>query len=197
MSTPAGGRDHRQGRWFSWRATILGLPGRGEATDGDAMARIGTTGWLLGALLMGGMPDGQAASPAALTTADYERAARMLGDRTAPLVDGLVANSTWLDDGTAVYAYAEGGKTAWRRLDPATGASVAAFDAKALAEAINQAAGGKGRPVQPDRLPVAGIRLQDGALVVSTRRRPTMRARPSSATGTCGCATSPPARKPS
>ncbi|WP_271679922.1 S9 family peptidase [Thermomonas mangrovi] len=133
------------------------------------MARIGTTGWLLGALLMGGMPDGQAASPAALTTADYERAARMLGDRTAPLVDGLVANSTWLDDGTAVYAYAEGGKTAWRRLDPATGASVAAFDAKALAEAINQAAGGKGRPVQPDRLPVAGIRLQDGALVVSTR----------------------------
>ena len=133
------------------------------------MARIGTTGWLLGALLMGGMAEGQAGTPATVTTADYERAARMLGDRTAPLVDGAVSGVAWLDDGSAVYAQAEGGKTTWRRLDPATGNSVAAFDAKALAEAINQAADGKGRPVQPDRLPVAGIRLQDGALRVATR----------------------------
>lgn len=44
----------------------------------------GPRGGCWGALLMGGMPDGQAASPAAVTAADYERAARMLGDRTAP-----------------------------------------------------------------------------------------------------------------
>ena len=63
------------------------------------MARIGTTGWLLGALLMGGMAEGQASTPATVTTADYERAARMLGDRTAPLVDGAVSGVAWLDDG--------------------------------------------------------------------------------------------------
>ena len=56
--------------------------------------------WLLGALAVSGMGMGDAA--AQVTAADYERAAKMLGDRTAPLVDGGVRGVTWLDDGSVV-----------------------------------------------------------------------------------------------
>ena len=48
--------------------------------------------WLLGALAVSGMGMGDAA--AQVTAADYERAAKMLGDRTAPLVDGSVRGVT-------------------------------------------------------------------------------------------------------
>ena len=51
--------------------------------------------WLLGALAVSGMGMGDAA--AQVTAADYERAAKMLGDRTAPLVDGGVRGVTWLE----------------------------------------------------------------------------------------------------
>ena len=73
--------------------------------------------------------------PASVTKADYERAVMMLGDRTAPLVDGGVRGVTWLDDGSVVYGKSNAGKTEWMRFDPATGASVPAIDQKALAEA--------------------------------------------------------------
>ena len=67
--------------------------------------------WLLGALAVSGMGMGDAA--AQVTAADYERAAKMLGDRTAPLVDGGVRGVAWLDDGSVVYGASAGGKTAW------------------------------------------------------------------------------------
>ena len=78
--------------------------------------------WLLGALAVSGMGMGDAA--AQVTAADYERAAKMLGDRTAPLVDGGVRGVTWLDDGSVVYGKSAGGKTAWLRFDPATEISI-------------------------------------------------------------------------
>ncbi|RZA16030.1 MAG: S9 family peptidase, partial [Lysobacteraceae bacterium] len=53
--------------------------------------------------------------------------------------------------------------------DPATGKSAPAFNAQALADAMNLAAAGKGPPADPNRLPVAGVRLQAGQLVVATR----------------------------
>ena len=68
------------------------------------MARNMAKAWLLGAVLMGagGMQPAQAQAPQ-VGVADYERAARMLADRTAPLLDHVVSDATWLDDGTLVY----------------------------------------------------------------------------------------------
>ena len=62
-----------------------------------------------------------------------------MGGSTAPLVDGGVRGVTWLDDGSVVYGKSAGGKTAWLRFDPATGATAPAFDQKALAAAIDKA----------------------------------------------------------
>ncbi|MFN7136121.1 MAG: DPP IV N-terminal domain-containing protein, partial [Thermomonas sp.] len=61
------------------------------------------------------------------------------------------------------------GKTRVLRFDPATGKSAPAFDPQALADAINLAAGGKGRPVTAERLPPREIkRAADGALVLTS-----------------------------
>ena len=104
----------------------------------------------------------------AVTTADYARAASMLGDRTGPLVDHAVSGAQWLDDGSLIYREQTDGKTRYLRFDPATGKTAAAFDAQALAAAMNAAAGGKGRPVQADRLPPFKVsRNADGSLVLS------------------------------
>ena len=108
-----------------------------------------------------------AQAPAQVTAVDYERAVSMLGERTTPLVDGWVRVVDWLDDGSVVYQQSGAGEVEFLRLDPALGTPVVAFDAKALAAAMDQAAAGKGRPADPARLPVSGASLRDGALVVS------------------------------
>ena len=109
---------------------------------------------LLGALLVSGAATGQAqAQMQQVTRADYVRAAGMLGDRTGPLVDHLVSAPAWLDDGSVVYRESNAGKAQTLRFDPATGKLVPAFKAQALADAMNLAAGGKGRPAQADKLP--------------------------------------------
>ena len=64
------------------------------------MARHSNAVWLAGALLMAVAGTAMAQ---AVTTADYERAVRMLGDRTAPLLDQALSNASWLDDNTLVY----------------------------------------------------------------------------------------------
>ena len=122
--------------------------------------------WLLGALLVSGMGMGDAA--AQITAADYERAAKMLGDRTAPLVDGGVRGVTWLDDGSVVYGKSTGGKTVWLRLDPASGASAPAFDQNALAAAIDKA-NPKGKPADPGKLMVGGFKREGAALRIDLR----------------------------
>lgn len=122
--------------------------------------------WLAGALLMGGAGTAMAQT---VTTADYERAAKMLGDRTGPLVDHMISGASWLDDGTLVYREQAEGKTRALRFDPATGKTAPAFDAKALADAMNAAAGGKGRPVQADKLPPMTVkRNADGSLTLTS-----------------------------
>jgi len=122
--------------------------------------------WLLGALLMGGAGTAMAQT---VTAADYERAAKMLGDRTGPLVDHMVSGASWLDDGSLVYREQAEGKTRALRFDPATGKTAPAFDAKALADAMNAAAGGKGRPVQADKLPPMKVkRNADGSLTLTS-----------------------------
>lgn len=137
----------------------------GARTFGDAMARHSNAIWLAGALLMAGAGTAMAQ---AVTTADYARAVKMLGDRTAPLLDRMLSNPSWLGDDTLVYRLADSGKVQVLRYDPATGKSVPAFDAKALAEAMNATANGKGKPVDPDKLPPLRIsRNADGSLTLS------------------------------
>lgn len=101
--------------------------------------------------------------PTAITKADYERAAKMLGDRTSPLIDGSLRGTTWLDDGSVVFGKTNGGKTAWLRFNSATGASAPAFDQKALAAAIDKA-NPKGKPADADKLNVSGIKRDGLAL---------------------------------
>lgn len=106
--------------------------------------------------------------PVAVTKADYERATKMLGDRTSPLVDGAVRGVTWLDDGSVVYGKSTSGKTAWMRFNPNTGATVPAFDQKALADVINKA-NPKGKPMDADKLMVGGIKRDGQALLLDLR----------------------------
>jgi dipeptidyl aminopeptidase/acylaminoacyl peptidase len=129
------------------------------------MAGHSNAAWLLGTLLMAGTGTAMAQ---AVTTADYARAASMLGDRTGPLVDHAVSGAQWLDDGSLVYREQADGKIRVLRFDPATGKTAPAFDAQALAAAMNAAAGGKGRPVQADKLPPLKVsRNADGSLALS------------------------------
>ena len=120
---------------------------------------------VLGTLLMASA--GTAAAQA-VTAADYARAAGMLGDRTGPLVDHAVSGAQWLDDGSLVYREQADGKVRVLRFDPATGKTAPAFDAQALAAAMNAAGGGKARTVQADKLPPLKIsRNADGSLALS------------------------------
>lgn len=114
-------------------------------------------------------PMTHAQTPAQLTTADYDRAVKTLADRAAPLVDGMVGVIDWLDDDSVVYRESAGGKSRYLRLDPATGKSAPAFDAQALANAMNVARGDKGMPVKADMLPVSGVKRDGAAMVVDVR----------------------------
>ena len=125
-----------------------------------------TRGWMLGALLLVGAATGTAT--AQVTSADYERAAGMLGDRTTPLLDDWLRDATWLDDGSVVYALVSGGIPAYLRLDPATGKTMPAFDLQALADAVNKA-NPKGKQVEARKLSLGDIRSAEGALLVSVR----------------------------
>ena len=123
------------------------------------------TGLFLGTLLMAG---NALAQPVQVTEADYRRAAAMLGDRTAPLLDHVVSAPVWLDDGTLVYRERSGKVERLLRFDPASGQIVPALDQRALAEALTVAAGGKGKAVDADKLPPLELRRNaDGSLAVS------------------------------
>ncbi|HWS78848.1 MAG TPA: DPP IV N-terminal domain-containing protein, partial [Thermomonas sp.] len=128
------------------------------------MGRIDAKRLLLGAVLVSGLGD----AAAQVTVADYERATGMLADRTTPLVDGSVRGATWLDDGSLVYGKSAKGKTAWLRLDPASGASVPAFDAQALAAAIDKA-NPTGKPAKADYLQLGTIKRDGDGLRIDMR----------------------------
>ena len=136
------------------------------------MARFKGGGVLAGVLLMGGAigPDAMAQAPV-VTKADYERAATMLADRTGRLVDHAVSGIVWLDDGSLVYRERSDEKEQVLRFDPATGKSLPAFDRRALADAMNLAAGGKGKATDADKLPALEIELNaDGSLRLASDR---------------------------
>jgi dipeptidyl aminopeptidase/acylaminoacyl peptidase len=134
----------------------------------DARRRVQARAWQA-VLLVAGMS--AAGASAQVSEADYQRAARMLGDRTAPLVDGNVSAVAWLDDGSATWRQRVEGGEHVLRLDVATGAIAPAFDHAALAAAIN-AADPKAKPVSATRLPaVRLLSAGDGALRVRAGTR--------------------------
>ncbi len=101
--------------------------------------------------------------------ADYERAAKMLGDRTGPLVDGAVRGVEWLGDDAVAYVLHDAKGDHYLRFDLAAGKAVPAFDAESLAAAIRKA-DPKGKPVDAAKLPVGKLkRNDDGSLSVSAR----------------------------
>lgn len=129
------------------------------------MRRIdGWAGLLAGGVLM--LAAGAQAQAPQVTVADYERAARMLGDRTAPLVDHVLVSPAWLDDGSLVYGESVDGQTRWWRVQPGQEPRPA-FDPQALAAAAN--AGDGARAVVAGRLPVATIARDGDALQVALR----------------------------
>lgn len=120
----------------------------------------------LGAALMAGVAGSAMAQVGA---ADYERAAKMLGDRTNPLVDGAVRGVEWLGDDAVAYVLHDAKGDHYLRFDLAAGKAVPAFDAESLAAAIRKA-DPKGKPVDVAKLPVAKLkRNDDGSLTVTAR----------------------------
>lgn len=101
--------------------------------------------------------------------ADYERATKMLGDRTGPLVDGAVRGVEWLGDDAVAYVLHDAKGDHYLRFDLAAGKAVPAFDAESLAAAIRKA-DPKGKPVDAAKLPVSKLkRNDDGSLTLSAR----------------------------
>lgn len=150
------------------RGTLASSLGADRAHQGEGgMERIDAKRWMLGALLVTASAAGSAQAQQ-VTAADYTRAASMLADRTAPLVDGTVRGATWLDDGSLVYARSAAGKTAWLRLDPATGESVPAIDLQALAAAIDKA-NPKAKPAKADSLPLGDFKRDGDGLRIDVR----------------------------
>ncbi len=129
------------------------------------MSGFTNAAWLLGALVMAGSGVTQAQT---VTAADYARAVGKLMDRTQPLLDHAISGAQWLDDGSLVYREQADGKAQYLRFVPATGKRAPAFNARALADAMHLASGGKGKPVEADKLPPLQIsRNADGSLTLS------------------------------
>ncbi|MGV3527937.1 MAG: DPP IV N-terminal domain-containing protein [Flavisolibacter sp.] len=76
-----------------------------------------------------------------LTTADYQRAEKMLGYNTLPLIDRNVTAPTWLAGDRFWYRVTTPGGAEYYVVDPAKGTRTTAFDAKRLIDALNVATG--------------------------------------------------------
>jgi dipeptidyl aminopeptidase/acylaminoacyl peptidase len=96
----------------------------------------------------------QPATTDSLTVADYQRAERMLGTFTNPLVLGATVRPTWLDDGRFWYrnTIAEGAE--FVVVDPARRRRARAFDHARIAVALSAAAD---TTFEPFSLPVSDI----------------------------------------
>ena len=86
-----------------------------------------------------------------ITAADYARAEKMLAHNTAPLVDGLVSNVTWLDDGSVWFKRHDAKGDRFLRYDIASGKTAPLFDQQQLADALSKAGG---KAVAADKLPI-------------------------------------------
>ncbi len=117
----------------------------------------------LGALLA--VPSSAAKPPVhrEVTTADYDRAAKMLGFNVDSLVIGGRVTATWLPDDRFYYRTTTPTGSAWLLVDPVHRTQRALFDAVAVAQALGRAGAGT---FDANRLPATQAELSsDGAQV--------------------------------
>ena len=101
----------------------------------------------------------------ALTAADYARAERYLGYRTAPLVSGTAGRATWMPDGRFWYRSTTPGGSRFMLVDPARATRVPAFDHVRVAAGLAAAAD---TAVDADDLPINSIEYGSaGATIVA------------------------------
>ncbi|KGI79026.1 S9 family peptidase [Oleiagrimonas soli] len=106
-----------------------------------------------------------AAQGRTLTAKDYAQAAQALSMNTSPLIDHDVGGIHWLNDHEVGYQEQTDGKTAYLRMDAATGKARVAFDPAVLAARL---AAVSGKPVDAEHLPVRDWSFgEDGRLQVS------------------------------
>ncbi len=116
---------------------------------------------LLGALLLVAPP---ARAQRAVTTADYDRAVKMLSFNVNPLVVGGRVAATWLPDDRFYYRSSTADGSAWMLVDPATKTRRPLFDAAAVAQALERAGAGH---VDAHDIPAQRVELaDDGSHVV-------------------------------
>ncbi|HEX8319383.1 S9 family peptidase [Longimicrobium sp.] len=109
-----------------------------------------------------------AQQPRQLTAQDYARAERFLGANTAPLVSGIAARPTWLEDGRFWYRATTPGGSAFFVVDPARRTREALFDPTRLASAL---AAVSGRPVQAGQIPPFELAKDSRSITVRAQNR--------------------------
>jgi dipeptidyl aminopeptidase/acylaminoacyl peptidase len=96
----------------------------------------------------------QPETPDSLTLADYQRAERMLGTFTSPLVLGATVRPTWFDDGRFWYRNTIAAGAEFVVVDPARRRRARAFDHARMAVALSAAAD---TTFEPFSLPISDI----------------------------------------
>ena len=107
----------------------------------------------------------------ALTSADYDRAVKMLSSRVNPLVSGGSVTATWLPDNRFYYRSSTPTGAEWVIVDPAKKTRTSLFRAPEVAQALTRAGAGT---VDPRNIPAQSAELSgDGQhvmLVIGNRR---------------------------
>ena len=100
----------------------------------------------------------------ALTTADYDRAAKMLSFNVNPLVIDGAVKATWLPDSRFYYRRVSAAESDWVVIDPARKTSTPLFRAPAIAQALTRAGAGK---IDPRNIPAQSAELSRDGLHVT------------------------------
>jgi dipeptidyl-peptidase-4 len=117
----------------------------------------------LGAVLVIPRPASNPPAHRELTTADYDRAVKMLGVNLDSLVIGGRVTATWLPDDRFYYRNTTPTGSEWLLVDPAHHTQKALFDAAGVAQALARAGAGR---FDVGRLPATRVQLSaDGAQV--------------------------------
>lgn len=104
-----------------------------------------------------------AQQPRALTAADYDRAAHMLGPWVNPLVVGGTVAATWLPDDRFYYRRTTSAGSEWVIVDPAKRTRLPLFNHEAVAAALGRAGAGT---VDAKAIPAQAVQLlSDGQRV--------------------------------
>ena len=92
-------------------------------------------------LVLASAPSLAQQQPRALTSADYDRAAKMLAFNVAPLVTGGTVQASWLPDDRFYYQSITATGPQWMLVDPAKRTRTPLFDPAAMAATLGTAAG--------------------------------------------------------